>query len=92
MLKITVEEQPTAVTIRLEGRIAGPWVAEFNRTWQSLAPSLGAKKLVIDLRGVIFIDAEGQRLVAEIHKATGAQFQTKSLLIERLVRKATQGS
>jgi hypothetical protein len=90
MLKITLEEKPTVVTIRLEGRIAGPWVAELQKVWHSVRPSLDSKTLEIDLRDVVFIDADGRRLVNEIHKATGVQFQTNSLMIDSLIRKATQ--
>ena len=81
MLKITVDEKPKQLTLKLEGRVAGPWVAEFNRTWHSLAPSLDSKKLSLDLRGVTQMDPEGQRLLAEIYDMTGAEFQTNSLEI-----------
>ena len=88
MLKVTVEEKAKLVTLKLEGRIAGPWVAEFNRTWHSLAPSLDSKKLSLDLREVTRIDAEGRRLLAEIYEKTGAKFQTGSLLIEFYAQEA----
>ena len=86
VLKITVDEKPKQLTLKLEGRIAGPWVAEFNRTWHSLAPSLNSKKLSLDLRGVIQIDAEGQRLLSEIYDMTGTEFQTNSLEMEFCVQ------
>ena len=60
--------------LKLEGRVTGPWVSEFDRTWRSLAPSLESKKLVVDLCGVIHMDSEARRLLAEIHKKTGADF------------------
>src|SRR5690242_11635248 len=82
VLKITVEEKGQLVTLKLEGKITGPWVAEFSRTWQSLAPSLDSKKLFLDLREVTQINAEGRRLLAEIYDKTGAEIQTDSLLIE----------
>ena len=88
MLKVTVEETAKLVTLKLEGRIAGPWVAEFNRTWHSLAPSLDSKKLSLDLREVTRIDAEGRRLLAEIYEKTGAEFQTGSLLMEFYAQEA----
>ena len=72
----------------VEGRIAGPWVAEFNRTWHSLAPSLNSKKLSLDLRGVTFIDADGRRVLAEILRATGAALQTDSQLVDFLAKQA----
>jgi ABC-type transporter Mla MlaB component len=77
------------VTLKLEGRIAGPWVAEFNRTWHSLAPSLDSNnKLSLDLREVTQIDAEGQDLLSEIYDKTGAEFQTNSLVMEFYAQQA----
>ncbi len=42
--------------------------------WQSLAPSVGGGKLCVDLCGITHIDAKGQRILAEIHRKTGAEF------------------
>lgn len=54
--------------------MAGPWVNECNRAWQSLAPSLGSKKLRIDLRGVTHVDDKGREFLAEMYEKTGADF------------------
>jgi hypothetical protein len=74
MLKITVHEKPEIITMQLEGRVIGPWVSEFDQVWRSLVDSLGARKLCIDLRGVMQMDAEGRTVLSEIHKKTGADF------------------
>jgi len=86
VLKITVNEDPKQMTLKLEGRIVGPWVAEFNRTWHSLTPSLDSKKVSLDLRGVTQVDGEGKRLLAEIYDMTGAEFQTNSLEMKHWVQ------
>lgn len=80
MLRITVQQGERAQTIKLEGKIIGPWVEEFNRTWQSLANSLGSKKLQLDLSGVPFVDAKGRQLLREIYQRTNASFLTDSPL------------
>jgi hypothetical protein len=54
--------------------VVGPWATEFDQTWRRLAPSLGSKKLVVDLCGVIHMDSEATRVLAEIHQETGADF------------------
>jgi hypothetical protein len=74
MLKITIQDSPRAVTMKLEGRIAGPWVEELDRTWRSLATSLGSKKLQLDLCDVVFLSAKSKELLGEIHNQTGAEF------------------
>lgn len=73
-LKITIDEGPKEITLKLEGRIAGLWVPEFRQAWKSLAGALGNKKLVVDLRGVTHVDVAGRESLAEVHKQTGARF------------------
>lgn len=63
-------------TIKLEGRIAGPWADELGRTWKANAPALGAKKLSLDLRGVTYADPLGTEKLREIYAQTGAEFVT----------------
>lgn len=80
MLRITVEESECAETIKLEGKIVGPWVEELSRAWHALAPSLGCKQLKLDLRSVAFVDGKGRQLLHEICQQTKASFLTDSPL------------
>jgi hypothetical protein len=80
VLKITVLENPETVTVKPEGRISGAWVAEFRRTWQDLVPSLGSRKLCLDLCGVTFADENGRKLLAEIYGETKAEILADSPL------------
>jgi hypothetical protein len=73
-LRITVVEEPEATTMKLEGELVGPWVAELNRAWPSLVASLNTKKLRVDLCGIDRIDPDGRHILAEIHRQTGADF------------------
>ena len=82
MLRITIHEGAKTQTIQLEGKIAGPWVEEFNRTWHSLAPSLGSKQLHLDLRGVAWVDAKGRQLLRDIYQKTNASFLADSPLMQ----------
>ena len=92
MLRITVHNGDKAQTILLEGKISGPWVEEFDRTWHSLAPSLGGKKLQLDLRGVDFVDAKGTDLLRDIYRKTKAYFLTDSPLTEHFADVAMRKS
>lgn len=76
------------MTLRLEGRVAGPMVDELSRTWHLLAPSLGRKKLVIDLHDLIFIDKAGVAVLAQIHSRTGAQFRADTPLTKYFAEEA----
>jgi hypothetical protein len=90
MLKITVHEDQTMDTVKLEGKIGGPWVEELERTWTALTPSLGSKKLQLDLRGVAFVDAKGRKLLREIHQKTHASFLTDSPLTKYFADEAVE--
>ena len=52
-------ENDETVEMKLEGRVAGPWAAEVGRVWVETAPRLATRKLVLDLRNVIYADAGG---------------------------------
>ena len=80
MLKITVQEEPEAVAIKLDGRLAGPWTAELDRTWKALAVSLGSRKLALDLCDMTYADTGGRQLLREIYESSGAAFVTKTPL------------
>ena len=92
MLRITVHNSDKTQTILLEGKISGPWVQEFDRTWHSLAPTLGAKKLQVDLRSVDFVDAEGTQLLCDIYRESKAFFLTDSPLTQHFADAAMSSS
>lgn len=92
MLRITVAESERAETIKLEGKIAGPWVEELSRTWHSLASSLGRKQLKLDMRSVGFVDGKGRQLLREIYQKTNACFLTDSPLTQYFAEEAMRPS
>jgi len=72
-LRITVEENEEAMIIKLEGRIAGPWVAELDRLWEQASPTLGSRQLVLDLRETTYADSDGIRALSAIYSPTKAE-------------------
>ncbi len=71
MLRVTTEEKDGEVRLRLEGRLAGPWVEEVERSWRAALAALGSRRLVVDLEEVAFVDAAGQELLAEMSRQGG---------------------
>ena len=58
MLKITVEDGlPGSCLLRLDGSLAGLWVAELGRSCELAVTS--KTQLVLDCAGVLFIDDQG---------------------------------
>jgi outer membrane protein TolC len=86
MLRVTtkVEEEQARVTLKLEGKLAGPWVDEFERCWCLTVEKW--KNVVVELTGVTFIDSKGKCLLAKIHgqgaKLIGTGLMTKSIIEE----------
>ena len=91
-LRITVEENPETVTLKLEGRLTGPWVSELAYLWEQTSPKRGARKLALDLRGTTFADAGGIRILRSIYSQTGADVLTATpwtqYLAEEIARPA----
>jgi len=77
-LKITIQNGEKEIGITLEGRVAGPWVAELSRVWMGTAPQLANRTLFIDLRNVIYADALGKQVLREIYAQTHARLIANS--------------
>ena len=71
------------MTIRLEGRLVGPWVKELEKdVSRSEALSL---PLEIDVWDLTFADLSGERVLSRLHKK-GTCFRGKSPYAEYLFR------
>ncbi len=92
VLRITVDENPEAIVIKLEGRIAGPWAAELDRLWGEKAPAAQNKKLSIDLRAITFADAGGMRVLKTIYSQTGATLLAGTPWTQYLAEQVTRKS
>jgi translation initiation factor IF-2 len=83
MLKVTTTRQDQTITLKLEGKLAGPWVQEVTRVWvdTEYSPRNG---YVVDLRSVTFIDRPGQALLARMSRQ-GAQLIAADCLTRTIV-------
>jgi outer membrane protein len=68
MLRITTENKRNRITLSVEGRLAGPWVAALEQCWRELYASSPGHKFSVNLCGVSFIDNAGKALLKEIHR------------------------
>lgn len=66
MLRITVERASTGSSLKLEGKLSGPWVKELEECWRRERPAS------IDLTAVTFIDAEAKKLLAALNREGAA--------------------
>lgn len=75
MLRITNQNEKDQVVLRLEGKLAGPWVEVLRDCWKEKS-SPGVQAIQVDLAGVTFVDNAGRALLREM-SASNAQLLAK---------------
>ena len=84
MLRITVlESSKIAVTLRVEGRITGPWVEEL-RTACNLHTFSNEVQLSLKLADISFADATGIALLKELRNRGVGLIRATPFLAEQL--------
>lgn len=79
MLKIVCHESADkSITLKLEGRVIGPWVEEVKRLSEKILASGG--NLIFDLSEVSFVDREGIDLFRKLRDRR-AMFLSSSVFV-----------
>lgn len=83
MLRITFQEAPEGTTVKLEGKLSGPWVDELERTWieRGTHPS---RQITVDLTDVTYIGREGKKLLARM-VGKGVDLQGTQLMARYII-------
>ena len=87
VLKITVKFEPGLETLELEGKLAGPWVAELEQCWATARSGTanGAEnRLRVHLRAITYIDAAGRELLA-VMSAQGVELVAEGCMMRSIV-------
>jgi outer membrane protein len=90
MLRITTEKKRGKISLSVEGRLAGPWVAALEQCWRELHGASPREKFHIDLCGVSFIDAAGKVLLKEIYRQ-GGRLIAEGCLNQAIVQEIVAG-
>jgi outer membrane protein len=85
MLRITTEQAAGKPSLTVEGKLAGPWVAALEQSWNDLRSSAPGQNLSVNLCGVSFIDAAGKALLRQIHEQ-GGKLVAEGCLNQAIVR------
>ena len=85
MLRITVQEVPEQVRLKLEGNLAGPWVAELEDAWRAAQPGRAGRSVLLDLTAVGYVDDAGKYLLALL-QCSGASVMASGTVMTELVR------
>jgi anti-anti-sigma regulatory factor len=89
MMKIEIGEAGGLLTLKVEGRLAGPWVCELERCWRSARENQPKGAFLVDLTDVSYIDQAGQYLLELMHR-DGASFAATGLMTQCIVNQITQ--
>ena len=89
MLRITVHDNPRALTFQLEGSLAGPWLRELERCWRSTLARHRKPIVRVDLTGATHIDAAGKACLAAMHRH-GAELIAADCLTKAIVAEITR--
>lgn len=85
MLKVTrMDEDDKTVTLKIEGRIAGPWVYELKRECENCLAR--QRQLIFDLSGVNFIDHAGAKVLKSMMIGDRVQLTGCSLFLSELLK------
>ena len=90
MMKITFCKNSESTMLKLEGKLAGPWVNELEKAWRAFSPTATPEHLVVNLSDVTFVDDDGRKLLAEMHKA-GAELIGDGLMTRFTIERIKQG-
>ena len=82
VLRISIERDPGALSLILEGRLVGPWVDEMRRI--SALHITRNVPLTVDLEGLTAMDARGQVLLEELRQ-DGARLRCSDVMNQYLV-------
>src|SRR5262249_39910871 len=85
MLRITEQDSSGQVTLKLEGNLAGAWVAELEDSWRTVTASLAGRWLCLDLTAVDDVDRAGKYLLALLHRS-GTQLRASGIMMTELIR------
>jgi len=94
MLRITVEKEDNVATLALEGKLAGPWVAELEQCWRAAKAASAEASIRVHLRAVSYIDAAGKELLAEMYRQgvelVAAGCMTRAIVAEITARRGAE--
>ena len=91
MLRITTTSDGNTDTLKLEGKLVQPWVAEVEKTWKNLQKTARQRDLVVDLNAVSSIDNDGKRLLRQMHMVH-AEFLADGPFLRHMLRQIKENS
>ena len=89
MLKISIKDSQTKRLLVLEGKIIAPWTHELSKVCQDHTNHVADRELVIDLRGVTDISADGEEALYCL-MVQGAKFRGGGVFVKQVLKQLAQ--
>ena len=89
MLKISIKYGQTKRLVVLEGKIVAPWTHELSKVCQDRAIHAADRELIIDLRGVTDISADGEEALYCL-MVQGAKFRGGGVFVKQVLKQLAQ--
>ncbi|PYU27772.1 MAG: hypothetical protein DMG32_05245 [Acidobacteria bacterium] len=70
--------------LEVEGRLAGPWVEELERSWEAERQKAPSADIIVRLSSVSFIDEAGKELLTKIFRA-GAKLEGSGCMVRAVI-------
>jgi hypothetical protein len=70
--------------------VAGPWAEVLSRTWANVAPTIGTRKILLNLCNTTYADAAGINILRGIYGVTAAEIITSSPWTQYLAEEITR--
>jgi anti-anti-sigma regulatory factor len=68
VLRIDSLNENELTTLRVEGKLMGPWVRELERCWEKVVAERPPRLVRVNLSAVGFIDSQGKQLLCRMRK------------------------
>ncbi|MGO9435778.1 MAG: hypothetical protein ACLPH3_11465 [Terracidiphilus sp.] len=91
MLKISMIENCTKRQLVLEGKLVAPWTNELKNIGQEALIDSDRRELVIDLRSVTALSAEGEDVLAALADQ-GARFRVSGVFMRQVMKQLSRRS
>ena len=91
MLRITVHDDSSALTFRVEGRLVGSMLHALWDCWRTTLADRERSTIRVDLTAVTFIDAAGKECLATMHRQ-GAELVAAGCATRDIVAEITRTS
>ena len=91
MLRISIKDSKTRRLLILEGKLVAPWTNEVKSVCHGPGGDSGLGKLVIDVRGVTDISADGEETLMCL-MVRGAKFRGTGVFMKQVLKQLARRS